>query len=362
MVSFVAQASLIGLSCLPALVSAAPFSFPLSNGFPNITAPSNQLTIIQNKAHGSLPNGGPPANITANTLTSLQLIAFNELSEVAFFTELISNVTNNVEGYKIQDGATRRFVLETLKNVQAQEELHALNANNAVNHFSKNPIQACQYNFPVSNFEDAIALASTFTDVVLGTLQDVVTLFGEDGDSGLIRGVASVIGQEGEQDGYYRSIQGKLPSALPFLTASTREFAFSALNQLFVVPNSCPNSNIIKLPVFGALSVLTTPDVIVDSQKVSFMVDATTTNWPSGSSTPLSLVYINQQNTPVVQQIENIKVEGTTVTFDAAFPFNKGTFGNGLTIAAVTKTSGPFASVDAVAQDTLFGPGLIEIN
>jgi hypothetical protein len=362
MVSFLASVSIFGLSCLPAIVSAAPFSFPLANGFPNVTAPSKQLTFIQNKAHGSLPNGGPPANITANTLTSLQLIAFNELSEVAFFTELLSNVTNNVEGYRIQDGATRKFVIDTLKNVQAQEELHALNANNALNHFTKTPIQACQYNFPVSNLEDAIALAATFTDVVLGTLGDVVSLLGQDGDNGLIKGVAAVIGQEGEQDGYYRSLQGKLPSALPFLTSSTREFAFSALNQMFVVPGSCPNSNIIKLPVFAPLSVLTTPDVIINSQTVSFTVTADTTNWPSGNSTPLSLVYINQQNTPVVQKIENIKVDGTTITFDAAFPFNAGTFGNGLTIAAVTKTSGPFTSADAVAQDTLFGPGLIEIN
>jgi hypothetical protein len=35
---------------------------------------------------------------------------------------------------------------------------------------------------------------------------------------------------------------------------------------------------------------------------------------------------------------------------------------NGLTIAAVTKTAGLFASADAVAKDAIFGPGLIEIN
>ena len=30
--------------------------------------------------------------------------------------------------------------------------------------------------------------------------------------------------------------------------------------------------------------------------------------------------------------------------------------------AAVTKSAGPFADADAVAADTIFGPGLIEIN
>jgi hypothetical protein len=34
---------------------------------------------------------------------------------------------------------------------------------------------------------------------------------------------------------------------------------------------------------------------------------------------------------------------------------------NGLTIAAVTNGAGPFATADAVAQASIFGPGLIEI-
>ena len=91
MVSFLAAVALIGLSCLSTVVSAAPFTFPLANSLPNITNPSKQLTIIEDKAHGSLPNEAPPSSIQANTLTSLQLVAFNELFEVAFFTELISN-------------------------------------------------------------------------------------------------------------------------------------------------------------------------------------------------------------------------------------------------------------------------------
>jgi hypothetical protein len=56
-----------------------------------------------------------------------------------------------------------------------------------------------------------------------------------DGDIGLIRGVASVIGQEGEQNGFFRFKADKIPSAVPFLTTSTREFAFSTLNQNFVL-------------------------------------------------------------------------------------------------------------------------------
>jgi len=50
------------------------------------------------------------------------------------------------------------------------------------------------------------------------------------------------------------------------------------------------------------------------------------------------------------------------VSFTASFPFNEATFGNGLTIAAVTNTTGPFTGADDVAKVTVFGPGLIEIN
>jgi len=35
---------------------------------------------------------------------------------------------------------------------------------------------------------------------------------------------------------------------------------------------------------------------------------------------------------------------------------------NGLTIAALTNSAGPFGSVDDVALATVAGPGLIEIN
>ena len=361
MLSSIVLTSLAGLSCLSTVVSAAPFSFPLPNGFPNIQNPSQQLTDIEAQARGSLPNGTPPPSVTKNTLTSLQLVAFNELSEVAFFTELIYNITNNVHGFEIQDRSARDFILTTLNAVQAQEELHQLNANGAVVRFGGQAIQPCKYDFPVSTFDEAIALASTFTDVVLGTLQDVQSLLGTDGDSALIRGVASSLGQEGEQNGYYRSLLGKIPSALPFLTTSTREFAFSALNQMFIVPGSCPNSNTINLPIFKTL-VVETSDIQPKSQNLKFSFTTDGAGGYGANYDSLSLVYINQQNTPIVQKLQNIYVDHNTVHFEALFPFDQATFGNGLTIAAVTNSAGPFANADAVAKATIFGPGLIEIN
>lgn len=337
-----------------------PFKFPLSNGFPNIQAGSDQLNAIEDQAHGLLPNAPPPPAPPADDdLTSLRLIAFNELWEVAFFTELLANITSNVPGYQLKDGS-QQALIDAITAVQAQEELHALNANNALAHFNAGPIQACEYIAGVDNLQDALGLAATFTDVVLGTLGDVQTHFGQNGDAGLIRGVAAVIGQEGEQNGFYRSLLGEIPSQAPFLTASTREFAFSKLNQQFVVPGSCPNSNTIDLPVFGVLNLLTS-DIKPQDQSLQFSFKPSGNYSQYTSTQGLSLIFINQQNVPVVAEIGQVETsKDGTITFSAEFPFDKFKM-HGLTIAVVTKGSS-FASVDEVAKATVFGPALIEVD
>jgi hypothetical protein len=140
----------------------------------------------------------------------------------------------------------------------------------------------------VSNFKDASAFAATFTDVVLGALQDVQRLLSSAGDIGLIHPVGSVIRQEGKQVGYYRSLLGKIPSALPFLTTSMHELAFSALNENFVGPSSCPNIASITLPVFKPLTLITHE---LDSKPMTLLFkNAPDTNIDYSS---LSFAYIN---------------------------------------------------------------------
>lgn len=372
MLSNLLPASLLSLSYL-AITSAAPFQFadnPLGNNFP--TPSQQQVLDIQKQAQGSLPNGPPPTNVNPNTLTSLRLIAFNELFEVAFFSSLLTNITSNVTGYTFPSASTRDTAVSTLTAIRAQEELHVLNANGALSHFNTPAIQPCQYQFPTTNYQDAIALASTFTDVVLGTLQDVSSLLSVNGDTGLIRGITSVIGQEGEQNGLFRTIGSKIPSALPFLTTSTREFAFSALNQDFVVPGSCNSSNLatIDLPIFPPLAVLT-QNITATAQMLKFSLAFGTGAgtrgkiWTQQMGTPyedLSLVYVNQQNLPVVQKIQNLNLNAAGLTFEAMFPYEQGGFGNGLTIAVLAKNGSTLTSVEGVAQSTVFGPSLIQIG
>ncbi|KAI9047416.1 hypothetical protein LZ554_008860 [Drepanopeziza brunnea f. sp. 'monogermtubi'] len=362
--------SLLSLSYLSLTTQAAPFTFannPLGNNFPSPSP--QQILDIQTQAHGSLPAGAPPATVQEDTLKSLRLVAFNEIFETAYFTSLLNNITTNATGYTFADPADRASKIAALTAVQAQEELHVLNANGALANFKTAPIQPCQYQFPVSTFTEAVGLAATFTDLVLGTLQDVTSLLGTAGDAGLIRGITSVIGQEGEQNGYYRSVQGKIPSSLPFLTASTRALAFSALNQAFVVPGSCDAANMasIDLPIFGALSIDTKDikpmaqmldfRIAVRSARGAIMADQTGLGYEW-----LSVVYINAQNKPEVQQMQNVRLTAENVQFQASFPYEAGTFGNGLTIAVLARSNGDLTSVEGVTAATIWGPGLIEIN
>jgi hypothetical protein len=358
--------------------SVAAATNTLSNGFPTLSPQA--LEDVQAAAHGTLPNGGAPPNGTISDLgiTSIQLINFNENFEAFFFSSLVSNITNRVSGFDIQNDDERNYILEALNAVVAQEELHAVLATALLKSQGKEPILPCSYHFGATTFEEAIKTAALFTDVVLGTLQDVEINFsqGNTGDKALIPGVASVIAQEGEQEGFYRILEKAniIPSQLPFLTRSTIKFAFSALNQNFIVPGSCPNIGNINLPIFGTLKVVTQDIKPAVEQTLSFSVDLSTlhgVNLPNAPSMSnyqnynwqehLGLYYINQQNVPVAANVSNVNTNAIPiVTFDADFPASASNF-NGLTIAAVA-LAGNFKSAAEVAHSTLFGPGLIDIN
>ena len=331
-----------------------PFKFPLSNGFPNIQVPSDALTAIQKQAHGTLPNGALPKKINDTTNTVLELIAFNEIFEVAYFTSLLTNITDGT--FDVGKGAAKDIVVNAITAVQAQEELHALGANAILSSAGRTPVKPCEYKFPTTDFDSSIALAATFTDLVLGTLQDALAAFGSDGDTELLPLIGGVIGQEGEQVGFYRNIGKKIPSALPFLTRSTAPFAYSALNQMFVVPGSCPNAAMIKIPIFEPLTVVSAPKEPVDTT-VTFSI----AKKAGVDLSKMSVVYINQQNTPVSEPIHSIADKGDMITFCADFPGAKNLM-NGLTIAGLAEGAGPFADVTAATAATKYGPGLIEIN
>jgi hypothetical protein len=181
-----------------------------------------------------------------------------------------------------------------------------------------------------------------------------VERFAIGGDFDLSREIASVIGNEGEQQGWFRIMQGDIPSELPFLTTSDLNFAFTAV-QGFTVPGSCPNIDEIPLRTFETLEILTPAKA--ESVNLTFSFE----DKQNESEHSLWVTYINQLNVPVVEPLTVISKEGTLVEAQALFPYNEYEL-NGLTIAAVTKSDGPFADVNTVAKWTIAGPGLIIIN
>jgi hypothetical protein len=365
------RSSALALLGLTALAAASPLRRSTNNnlvdefknvdGFP--TPSAQQLLNINQQAHGTLSNGSPPPTISNDTIISLQVIAGQEFFESAYFQQLLTNVTNGVDGFYIENWEARELTVSTLEAVVAQEQLHALNAVNALKHFNQTPIEPCEYNFPVATFEEAITLAQTFTSVVLGTLQNVVLNMGLHGDAPLSQGVASVIGQEGEQEGFFRLLNKKIPNELPFLTNSVRDFAFNALNQAFIVPGSCPNINDIaalkELHPMEPLTVVTPFDPSVGTEVIELSFDLAS----SETATDYVVAYINQQNVPITETLTVTKTEGTTVYVTAAFPFKEHEL-NGLTIAAIIPSSSAtnLTSNQAVADVTKAGPGLLLVN
>ncbi|EJU03455.1 hypothetical protein DACRYDRAFT_21046 [Dacryopinax primogenitus] len=361
-------AATIGLAALSA--SAAPATrdysapnsgsssgspFPFADGFP--TPSPEQLQEIFVEAHGTLSNATPPANISAQGLVNLRLIDFAERIESVYFEEFLANVTNHVPGYEVPSWVDYDYLVNFLTVTQHVEELHNLNAVNALAHFNQTAIEPCtRYNFPVSTFEEAVTLAMTFTSNVFGVLGDVVTLFAENGDAGLTRGVVAAVANEGEQNGFFRYLLGRVPDELPFTTASNRDFAFTAL-QGFVDPTSCPNIDIIAadLKTFEKVTFIDTPIAKTEDVRLSLAKD----KYESGKA--YNVVYVNQLNNPVVVPATYVCADDTTVTIEATFPFDEHLM-NGLTIASVTDQAGPFANVDAVAAAAIWAPAFVVVN
>ncbi|KAL8917532.1 MAG: hypothetical protein Q9208_007893 [Pyrenodesmia sp. 3 TL-2023] len=336
-------------------VVAAPFEFPLPDGFPS-PSPA-QLDKIEQGAGGTLSSSFLPTSLKSAAVTTLQLLANNELFEVAFFSELVTNITTNVAGY--DEAATapldREYLIKALSTI-VNEELHALGANGILAGAGQAPIAPCKYDFPVSNFKEAILLAQTFTDIALGTVPAVQALFAADGGDELrnIPLLGSILGQEGEQVGFFRYVQQKTPSAAPFLTGGTASFAFTAL-QMFIVPDSCPKPlSSIDIPTFEALKIINKP--MARNMTLWYAVDG-----PIDCERQ-SVVYISGQNLPLTVPIScPVHPRQGMMCFEAEFPFEAG-FANGLTIAAVVNGTGPLLSPDVVAAATVYGPGLIEVD
>ncbi|KAM0664400.1 hypothetical protein ACQRIU_006982 [Beauveria bassiana] len=339
-----------------AAVIANRDSFPKPN--------AQQSLSIAKDAGGLLSNVPLPTKLGPGSKTTFQLIAFTELIEVAFFNSLLQNVTKGIEGYKVN--AHSEKITKILTTVRAQEEQHSIAADTALKTAGEFSPAACEYQFPASDLNGAIRLASTFTAVVLGALQSANVAFAKENMTVPIQLISSVIGQEGEQNGFYRHLIKQVPSESPFMTIVPAAFIFSAV-QPFIVPGSCPYPlTNIGLPILPPLAVNggLIATVKPKDQRLSFAADLT--NAKNGTACTCSdgaklwLTYTTGQLKPISVPTDNVKWDDKKISFEADFPFEKNVM-MGLTHAALT-TAKDFETVDDVVGSTLAAPAIIQVE
>ena len=98
------------------VVISSPFKFPLHNGFP--FPHDAALEELFTKAGGNFTNMPLAPKFDDDSLTSWKLQAFNEFMEVAFFTQLIANITERVPGYEL-DPDYESYIMASLEAIQA---------------------------------------------------------------------------------------------------------------------------------------------------------------------------------------------------------------------------------------------------
>ena len=252
--------------------------------------------------------------------------------------------------------------------------MHAYNANDAVRYFTNGShIFPCTYVFPTSDFSSAIAFAQTFTDMYIGLLTNIqqrtARNLGADSNS-IIYVLAQALGQEGQQSGWFRSLQDKHASAEPFLTSSTRNFAFSWLQQ-FILPGSCPNMEDIPLRIFppltveskvagtGAVTLLVPGPVDPKTQSVAFINGALVPTVVPFNVTSVSECSTELRGNEVLGWSECGCGMATNIT--AHFPYAQNVM-HGLTLATIVTSGLSFTTAEDVSNATVYGPAVIEVD
>lgn len=165
-----------------------------------------------------------------------------------------------------------------------------------------------------------------------------------------------MLGQEAEQVGFFRYAQRKVPSAAPLLTGGNPSFAFTVL-KAFIVPDSCPVPlSEIKLSTFGRLDIVGGGKAQARDMTLEYEVPGHV------DCEHNAVVYLSGALLPVTVRVEEARSADGVTRFKAQFPFEQKGFSRGLTIAAVVNGTGDFATNDAVAAATVFGPALFEIE
>lgn len=84
--------------------------------------PAPSVAALQTQAHGTLPNGQitlTQGSVGPDGITNVKLLNFNENFEVAFFTDLVNNITQGVHGFTLQDEKEKAGLINIMQTVLA---------------------------------------------------------------------------------------------------------------------------------------------------------------------------------------------------------------------------------------------------
>ncbi|KOS19518.1 hypothetical protein ESCO_000008 [Escovopsis weberi] len=339
-----------------------------NNGFPNLEP--SQLLEIEIKADGVLPTSPPPPRLSNSTLQTFQVIAINEQWEVAFFNTLLNNILNNEPGYESWDDEAQKAREKIVQVILKQEELHALNARGILQNFKAFVPDPCRYNFPPGDIRSAFKFAQTFTALVVGALGDASQGAAANGDIQVPRALSSVIGEESEQQGYYRTVLGQVPTEKPFVTFGLGIYLFSWLNNVATIPDSCSYDvyglGIPIIPQLYADGSATGLDVEPKNQTIKFSADLSKAPaakpYIGHGGTGLYVTYLNGAQKPVSLPIVNVHWHGEEIVFEAFFPFEEYImFGHTFAALTIGNDFNVLTDANKLIENTLAAPAFINV-
>jgi len=358
-----ASALILGLAASALGVSARPSPARMAkrdeasfnNGFPKPSA--QQLLAIEEIAGGTLTNSTPPANASSFAETFFTVVAHGEGMESFFFRDFAWNITNGVKGYEVPHGFHKDEVIDNFARIQAIEQLHTINANNILNKFFNFTITPCtRYNFPVHDFQSGLQFAETLTGNVFGALGFGALNLGINGDTGFIRAVVATATEEGEQQGYFRTLQHKPASGQPFTGLSNAVVTVSAFSHIADL-TSCPDIGRIPIKPLPPLTPIDTFETV--DKTIRYTIDASIYN----SGTNYFIAIMNSLNVPVVVPTTFVSNTNGVVTLSAEWPYTEHLLNEFSTII-LTNTNVGLTSIDAVTATgvAVAGPAFVVLN
>ncbi|KAL6406238.1 putative sexual development protein [Ilyonectria robusta] len=198
-------------------------------------------------AGGGMPNNTLPAVISEEAKDEIQIAQFIKNLQVAFLKEGLANITkwdisgygnNTVEIVNTIAAVRRFFAVKMHANISQQETVHLESFKALLDNYGSPVIPLCNYSFPVSSTEEFFELAHFLGSAGIGSTIGLSERLAVT-DPALIRLFSSILAVESRHDAFFRSIQGRAPSAAPFDTGGNRLWTFNGA-LAFVAPGSCP--------------------------------------------------------------------------------------------------------------------------